>query len=135
MTEVMLRGTLSPNPLYCVRCRGEVPPERLQFDASLAEAIGAWVSVHDSLYRLWLASGEYEKWAAERLADPLGEVNAQGREIVARLNTIVPAYYWWFVDSEVIQPEDFQACPICAGQLTDVAKNSFRKCSLCRILV
>lgn len=133
--EVMLRGALSPNRLYCVRCRGVVPPERLGFDARLADAIADWVSVHDSLYRLWPASGEYEKWAAERLEDPLGEVNAQGRDIVARLNAIVPAYSWWFVASDVIQPEDFPACPICAGQLTDIAKNSVRECSLCRILV
>ena len=87
-TEVMLRDGLSDNPLFCVACNGEVPPERLGFDARFAEEIANWLSVYDSLYRLWLDSGEYENWAATRLSDPQSQVNRTGREIVARLNEL-----------------------------------------------
>jgi hypothetical protein len=58
-TAVMLRDGLSDNPLFCVACNGEVPPERLGFDERFAEEIANWLSTHDSLYRLWLDSGEY----------------------------------------------------------------------------
>src|SRR3954451_21552589 len=49
---VMLRDGLSDNPLFCVASNGEVPPERLGFDARFAEEIASWLSVYDSLYRL-----------------------------------------------------------------------------------
>lgn len=134
-TAVMLRDGLSRNPLFCVSCNGELPPERLGFDTQFAEEIANWLSVYDSLYRLWLDSGEYERWAAARLADPLGQVNIRGREIVARLNAAVPAYYWWFIDTEKAEPDELPACPICAGPLIEVTGRNFRECSVCRILV
>ena len=114
---VMLRDGLTKNPLFCVDCAGEVPPERLGFDISFAQEIANWLSVYDSLYRLWLDSGEYEAWAAARLADPLGQVNRRGREIVGRLNDTVPAYYWWFEDADSQEAEPMRCCPVCFGEL------------------
>ena len=134
-TGVMLRDTLSRNPLCCVSCNNEVPSERIGFDAGMADKVADWLSVHNSLYRLWLDSGEYESWASARLADPVGQGNIRGHEIVGQLNLVVPAYYWWFVDSEVMSPEDVPACPVCAGPLADVEKRNFRECSVCRVLV
>jgi Zn-ribbon-containing, possibly nucleic-acid-binding protein (DUF2310) len=132
--EVMLRDGLTDNPLFCVVCNREVPPERLGFDERFAEEIANWLSVYDSLYRLWLASGEYETWAAARLSDPQGQVNRWGREIVARLNGITPAYYWWFVDTDADadRPSD---CPSCSGPLGEVVGKDFRVCTECRIFV
>ena len=105
------------------------------FDAQFAEEIANWLSAYDSLYRLWLDSGEYEDWAASCLADPFGQVNRQGREIVARLNSIAPAYYWWFVDTEVTESEQPKGCPVCSGALDEVKGREFRVCVSCRILV
>jgi hypothetical protein len=131
---VMLRDGLSDNPLFCVTCNGEIPPERLGFDARFAEKIANWLSVNDSLYLLWLDSGEYEAWATARLSDPHGQVNRRGREIVARLNAIAPAYFWWFIDNEAAEPE-LGSCPICSGPLGEVTGREFRVCPTCRILV
>jgi len=134
-TAVMLRDTLTDNPLWCVVCNGEVPPERLGFDARFAEDMASWLSVYDSLYRLWLDSGEYEAWAAARLSDAHGQVNQTGRAIVARLNDITPAYYWWFVNTEAADAEPPVACPVCSGPLGEYAGRDFRVCAVCRILV
>ena len=133
-TEVMLRDGLSDNPLFCVACNGEVPPERLGFDARFAEEIANWLSVYESLYRLWLDSGEYETWAAIRLSDPQSQVNRTGREIVARLNELGRAYYWWFVDTNDATVEKPILCPVCSIQLTEYEGRDLRVCAACRIL-
>ena len=131
---IMLRGCLTENPLFCVECNGEVPPERLGFDARFAETIAFWLSVYESLYSLWLASGEYETWAAESLSDPQGQVNREGREIVERLNAIVPTYYWWFDDAEVEEDRRLKECPICNSMLEPYQCRGYRVCESCRIL-
>jgi predicted nucleic acid-binding Zn ribbon protein len=130
----MLRDGLSDNPLFCVECGGEVPPERVGFDAKFAEEIANWLSTYDSLYRLWLDSGEYEEWATSRLLDPSGQVNTRGREIVSRLNSIVPAYYWWFVDTDAGEDALLNTCPVCSCELATFESKPFRVCAACRIL-
>jgi hypothetical protein len=131
----MLRDGLTDNPLFCVECNGEVPAERLGFDAEFAEQIANWLSVYDSLYRLWLDSGEYEAWAADRLLDPQGQVSQAGMDIVARLNDLVPTYYWWFMDTEAAEEENPSSCPLCSGPLRECEDRNFRVCAACRILV
>jgi hypothetical protein len=131
----MLVDRLTKNPLFCVECNREMPPERLGFDANFAQEIAHWLSVYDSLYRLWLDSGEYEAWAAARLLDALGQVNQAGLEIVRRLNDVVPAFYWWFTDTEAAEEVHRSACPLCSGALTDYEGRNFRACAACHILV
>jgi hypothetical protein len=135
LIAVILLNGLTYNPLCCIACKGEIPPERIGFDESLAEVIAFWLSVYDSLYRLWLDSGEYETWAAERLSDPSGSINREGREIVARLNEFVPAYYWWFVNSETDDQEIARPCPVCAGRLERFPKTNLQLCPVCRIVL
>jgi hypothetical protein len=132
---IMLRDGLTDNPLLCVACNGEVPPERVGFGAKLAEEIASWLSVYDSLYRLWLDSAEYEAWASARLSDPRGQVNVQGREIVEKLNAITPAYYWWFEDTDGAEAERLKVCPICTRALGSYQNRNHRVCETCRILV
>jgi hypothetical protein len=132
---VILRDGLTDNPLFCVECHGEVPPERLGFDARLAEDIASWRSAYDSLFRLWLDSGEYEPWAKARLMDPSGQVNTRGRNLVERLNAFVPAFYWWFKDTDAPESERLCICPVCSGALTPYGKRDLRACEACRILV
>jgi predicted nucleic acid-binding Zn ribbon protein len=131
----MLRDSLGDNPLNCVECNGEVAPERIGFDAQLAEDIASWRSVHRSLFCLWLDSGEYENWAAERLADPQGQVNVRGREVVERLNSIIRAYYWWFRDTDASDGQISAQCPICRGHIAAAGDRSFGKCDACLVLI
>jgi Zn-ribbon-containing, possibly nucleic-acid-binding protein (DUF2310) len=134
-TDVILRDGLSDNPLACATCNGEVPPERLGFDPRLTEDIVFWLSAADSLLRLWLDSGEYESWAADRLLDPKGQVNAVGLEIVARLNAFNPAYYWWFSDPELTETQSPTHCPVCSVPFDKHPARGARMCAACRILM
>jgi len=128
----MLRDSLGDNPLYCVACNGEVAPERIGFDAQLAEDIAFWRSVHASLYHLWLDSGEYEEWAKQRLSDPKGQVHVRGRNLVAKLNDRITAYYWWFHDADDGVPDQ---CPICHCALSERGDLNFQRCETCFVLI
>jgi Zn-ribbon-containing, possibly nucleic-acid-binding protein (DUF2310) len=135
LTTIMLRDSFSNNPHYCMACNGEVTPERVGFDASLSEDIARWLDIHRSLFRLWLSSGEYERWASDRLSDPNGAVNVTGRELTARLSQYLPTYYWWFTDTEVPVEDRPSHCPVCHGTLADTSGWCLGVCHGCRILV
>jgi hypothetical protein len=115
---IVLQGHFSKNPIVCLRCNGEVPPERIGFSADLAERIAFWKNIHDALYTLWLDSSDYESWAIAQLADPNGQVNVQGLAVVRDLNEYRRAYYWWFHDPN----DDFircSQCPRCSTALVE----------------
>lgn len=111
---ILLQPHLSPNPLSCARCNGEVPPERIGFGADLAEALAFWRDFHDCFYRLWLDSGEFEAWAADQLRDPESPVNSRGLALAARVGAFRRCYLWWFQGER--EPGDAAPtrCPRCA---------------------
>lgn len=133
---IVLRDSLGANPLYCLECNGEVAPERIGFDAGIAEETARWLSVYRAMTLLWLDSCEYESWALARLLEPRGQVNLRGLAVVRRLNDYVRAYYWWsphndpFVDEP--RPE---SCPFCERHLAKTARHSRQKCEDCSIVV
>jgi len=126
---------LSPNPFCCLACRGEIDPEGPGFDPELTQAIVYWRSLYEALYRLRLGSDECEAWAADRLRDPGGRVNREGREIIGRLQAGIPAYYWWFEDNSVEEYVPLADCPICNQPLEVREKPERRACETCRILL
>lgn len=132
---VMLRDALTENPLQCVKCNGEVAPERIGFGERLAEEIANWRSISRSLFLLWLDSNEYEEWAAAKLLDPRSSVNVRGREIVDQLSHFVRAYYWWFKDTELDDPLKPTTCPNCGAALEPFEERNFQMCDACSILV
>jgi hypothetical protein len=95
----VLLSRLTSNPLACLVCGLEVPPERIGFSSDLAEALAVWRMFHDSFYYLWLDSGEFESWAKAQLENPASAVNTRGLELVKRLNEHHRAYYCWFNSS------------------------------------
>jgi len=133
---VALCDTLGSNPIRCWECSGEVFPERLGFSAEIAESIADWRSLHSSLYRLWLSSGEYESWARDCLLDAKGEMNCMGYDIVSELNAIpeINAYYWYFVDTDSPTGEPTN-CPKCSDELTELPNGSHGRCERCRIIL
>lgn len=133
---IILRDSFSDNPLYCIKCNGEVEPSRIGFDEKLAEEIARWLNVYHSLYMLWLDSGEYEQWSCQRLSDIHGSVHKDGRDVVNQLSEYKPAYYFWFVDTENMMPEDIVVCPFCSNQLTPYQNRmKGRICEPCKIIV
>jgi hypothetical protein len=130
---LMLQPHLSSNPLSCIACNLEVPPERVGFSAALAEELAFWQSFHNCFYHLWLDSGEFESWAKAQLSDPNSPVNKRGLELVSKLNSFRRAYFWWFQDTGA---EDFQAlsrCPACHGEFSQ--RHRRNTCEQCSIVV
>lgn len=130
---IMLQAHLSSNPLSCVTCNLEVPPERVGFSSALAEKLAFWQGFHDCFYLLWLDSGVFESWAKAQLEDPGSPVNERGLELVSDLNAFRRTYYWWFQDTGA---EDFQPvsrCPACQAEMR--AQHGRQVCERCSIIV
>jgi hypothetical protein len=130
---VVLQPHLSANPLVCMACNLELPPERLGFSEALAEKLAFWQTFHDCFFHLWLDSAEFESWARAQLEDTDSPVNKRGRELVSELNTYWPAYYWSFQDSRSADLEPLSGCPACGRHLTE--RHGRAVCEDCSILV
>ncbi|MCC6488534.1 MAG: hypothetical protein IT364_13640 [Candidatus Hydrogenedentes bacterium] len=117
LTPLLLQPHLSPNPLSCARCNLEVPPERIGFDEGLANALAYWLKLYDSLYFLWLDSGEFEEWAATHFRNPSSVVNSRGIELAEKVSNHQRCYLSWFQeegDDTWVPPTE---CPRCSGPL------------------
>lgn len=91
-----------------------------------------WRTVFAALYDLWLDSGAYEEFASRALADPSGEVNRLGLNIVSRLSEQRSTYYWWFRPEPEIPVE---SCPVCSNRLDPHPTRDFAFCHPCRIAI
>ena len=113
---LILVSLMTSNPLHCIQCKGEIPPQWLELKASLVEAIASWRDTHDSLYWLWLESGAYEQWAKSELLNAKGAMNQDGLQIRCDLHSILQCEYWWFTDSDDPEPTN---CPVCTSALSE----------------
>jgi hypothetical protein len=107
------------NPLACIACNLEVPPERIGFSEALAEELHFFQCFYDCFYYLWLDSREFETWAAEQLADPSSPVNQRGLALVVKLGVYRRAYYWWFQDESADGFAPLSHCPACRAPLSE----------------
>ena len=125
---IKLMWALAENPIRCVECNHMVPPETLQgWTQELIDGVAHWNSLYGSLYCLWLDSGEYEAWAAEKLAAIEGSVNKEGRDLVAELNRLQRCYYWWF---EEHLENGAVVCPICTQPFSQARQRVCEECSV-----
>jgi predicted nucleic acid-binding Zn ribbon protein len=101
------------NPMKCLECNLEVPPERLGLSEELAWDVATWLDTYGAIDGLELASGAYEAWARTQLLDPRSPPNVEGRDLARKLGEYRRCYLWFF------QPEaddDFvprTTCPSC----------------------
>ncbi len=123
---------LSPSPISCSNCRRIVDPERLGLTCEIVDSVARWQAAFGGLYQLWLDSGEYERWAKERMLDPQGQVNVDGILLANQLARFRPAQYWWFHDTDDELP---LKCPRCQGELQPSAKYGNVQCGPCGILI
>jgi predicted nucleic acid-binding Zn ribbon protein len=130
---IVLQDHLSRNPMSCLKCNLEIPPERLGISSELARGIANWRNLYRAFDVLWLDSGDYEDWAREQLEDPNGRVVVMGLELVDKLNQYVRAYYWWFEDASEDDFVPLSQCPRCDGSL-DKRFDCF-VCEKCSIMV
>jgi hypothetical protein len=129
---VMLQHRLTDNPIVCLSCGGEVPPERIALPPDLADTLGQWNGVYEALYTLWLDSDEYEHFARATLEDFRSSINQRGFDLAQRLNELVPCHYYVFRDAED-DYIDTSSCPRCSGPLHHRLK--WRECLPCKIFV
>jgi hypothetical protein len=130
---IVLQDHLSKNPIACLRCNGEVPPEWIGFTAEMAERLAFWRHLHHALFTLWLDSGEYEVWARTQLENPGGQLNVRGLELVRELNKYRRTYYWWFQDATADGFVPLSRCPCCSADLVEGLDQLV--CEACSIVV
>ncbi len=130
--SVMLQPHLSANPMVCLSCAGEVPPESLPLPPDLAEELGEWTWFYEAIHTLWLDSGEYEDFARIALEDFAAPANQRGYALAQKLNGLVPCHYFLFHDivETYVAPT---SCPNCQGPLGQLMK--WLSCPSCRIAI
>jgi len=105
------------NPVHCLNCNLEVPPERLALSADLVEEIAHWDWEHGALETLELASGSYEEWARSRLLDPDSATNTAGRALAVKVSVLRACYFWFFQPQADDTWQPRKTCPVCAEPL------------------
>ena len=128
---ILLFRTFGPNPLHCIDCNLEVPPDRLRFSEKLASHVASWRSFYAAFDTLWLDSGEFESWALGHLTDPTGALVAKGRAVVAELNNFRRTYLLWFRDPYLDKYKPPSSCPICTRSLA--SRGRALVCEVCAI--
>jgi hypothetical protein len=129
VTALVLCHALTANPLRCMACNKELPPERLNLTIEQIDAIANWNAIYGSVYRLWLDSREYEHWAKHELEAADSAVNLCGLACANVLSAERPTYVWWFLE----YGEKRADCPKCRQALT--RRSGWAVCEACRILV
>jgi predicted nucleic acid-binding Zn ribbon protein len=112
-----MRSVSGFNPIHCLDCNREVPPERLVLDLDMIQAIAFWDAGHGAIETLELQSGQYETWARARLLDPESPTNAEGRELAQRLNERRRCYMWFFQPESDDDWRPRETCPVCGNAL------------------
>ena len=120
----------STNPILCMACNLEVPPERLAFPEEVVDDLAYWKQLHDALVRLHLDSKEYESWAAARLADVQGRVNVLGRAVRLALEPFRRCYLQYFTDDTNERYFPPAVCPSC-GRLSQDAEHGRLRQRVC----
>lgn len=132
VSALVLVDLLTDNPIHCAICRREVDPERISLTTDETESIAHWFSAASALYRLWLHSGEYENYAKQRLLDPNGQVNVEGRQLAQALSARIPTQLWFFYDTDDGEPT---TCPVCCNALDTDVKWGTGQCKACHIYI
>ena len=128
--------TLSFNPICCLDCNLEVPPERISPPKDVVEMLAHWVGTYGAVERLWLDSADYELWARRELSNINSRINQLGRQAAARLNPLRRCYYWYFQDTSADGYVPISVCPACGQALAPYTTATLRQliCEACSIV-
>ncbi|HEY4346073.1 MAG TPA: DUF2310 family Zn-ribbon-containing protein [Gaiellaceae bacterium] len=113
------------NPIHCLDCNLEVPPQRIGIDPELVRAIAFWNAAHGAILTLELQSADYEIWARIQLLDPDSATNTEGREVARELNERRHCYMWFFQPQSDDGWRPRETCPVCGDALTSYTHGIF----------
>ena len=123
---IVLQHQLTENSIVCSNCN---LCREIALSDKLNKGIIEWNQDYNKAYKDWL---QLEN-KFEELTSPSSNLNSKGLNITAKLNTIIPAYYWLHVDEGL----NFSNCPKCEGKLT-VVENEYtgnhQICDKCKLL-
>jgi hypothetical protein len=137
-TKLMSAGGFVSNPLSCLDCNLEVPPERLEFGEKLADDIANWLGTYGAIDALELASGPYEGWARAELLDPTSPPNSEGLRLARELGAYGRCYFWFWQPGLADDSwEPPKTCPVCEEPLDEYDGGIFRQllCERDRLVV
>src|SRR5688500_13690630 len=107
-----LMAALSYNPIHCMDCNLEVPPERVALSGALVERIAFFNGVFRAFETLWLDSGEYEAFVQKELEDIKSAVNRRGLSLRGEIDSSWRCYYCIFRDDTDGTRGPLSACPL-----------------------
>jgi hypothetical protein len=116
--KLMSGGGIGFNPMHCLNCNLEVPPERLGLSAEVAWEVASWLLTYGAIDALELESGPYESWARSVLLDPLSHINVAGFAVARLLNELTRCYFWFWQAEGDDDWEPRSKCPICEQPLS-----------------
>ena len=113
--------------LSCGNCLGIIPNYKIPESIKLE----IWLSLHENIYSIWLASGVLEKWALKELSNyQKGKLNLEGEKIRKKLSEFFkkPVYISYFVE----EPDFDVLCLICGnvGENSGLRKPN-KVCNIC----
>ena len=97
--------------LTCGNCLGLIPNNKIPKSIKLE----IWLSLHENVYSIWLASGVLEKWALKELLNyKKGRLNLEGEKIRKELSEYFkkPVYISYFIE----EPDLEDLCLICGNK-------------------
>jgi len=62
---------------------------RLELDDELCESLWTWEVQYECIYNCWLASADYERWAARELGSKSSHLNRRGARLAERLRQTI----------------------------------------------
>ncbi len=124
---IVLQHQLTEHVLVCSNCNMN---RTLNISDDLDKEITDWNQNYKKNYKKWLESEN----VIEELTNPLSYLNNAGLQITAKLNTLIPTYYWLHIDEGTSSAD----CPKCAKKLI-IVENKYtcnhKVCNTCKILI
>lgn len=133
---IKLMCALNHNPLCCLDCNLEIEPSSVPLPIRLIEPVATWRSSYDAIYRLWVASGDYEDWAKAQLSDITSPINVDGIRLRALIDPVRRCFFWHFQDQSVDSFAPLTHCPNCGSRLSAYHRGIFVQyiCEQCSIV-
>jgi hypothetical protein len=134
-SPLRLMWALDPDVVWCIRCNAPVKRATHFFRPAAKNSLGRWKAEFESIYRLWLESGDYESWARRQLTSLAAPINRTGLKLVRANSKLDGRKLYYYFDQFLDRPVRARKCPACGGALNIVQGRSLGLCSRCLLAI